>query len=220
MQLADEAHVAEQVGVAGEVEPVAVLELDDEADRVAEIERRLAARVPVAGRVVGVGHGHAGCPATSTVPPLFMPMTASSPPGSRRASHRLISCMHGQAGRSRLASGDRVAHVVEMAVGDEQQVAALDVRRRPWAARVAEPRVDQDDLAAGRPELEAGMAVPGERRVAASPMAPPPWALEDRRAGSVRLAAHRSMLDERAVHSASCPPRRSPRTSPSSTGRC
>ena len=32
-----------------------------------------------------------------------MPMTASDPPGSRRPSHRLISCMHGQTGRSRLA---------------------------------------------------------------------------------------------------------------------
>ena len=42
--LADEPHVAEHVGVAGEVEPEAVLELDDEADRLAEVERRLAPR--------------------------------------------------------------------------------------------------------------------------------------------------------------------------------
>src|SRR6478672_10654324 len=44
-------------------------------------------------------------PAASNVPPQFIPTAASAPPGSRRASHRLISCMHGHAGRSRLARG-------------------------------------------------------------------------------------------------------------------
>src|SRR5664279_2180790 len=40
----------------------------------------------------------------ANVPPLFIPVVASDPPGSRRASQRLISWMHGQVGRSRLAS--------------------------------------------------------------------------------------------------------------------
>src|SRR5690348_9447273 len=43
-------------------------------------------------------------PPASKVPPLFIPTAASCPPGRRRPSQRLISCMHGQAGRSRDAS--------------------------------------------------------------------------------------------------------------------
>src|SRR5450759_4065285 len=40
----------------------------------------------------------------ANVPPLFIPITASGPPGSRRASQRLSSWIAGQVGRRRLAS--------------------------------------------------------------------------------------------------------------------
>ena len=43
VQLADQPHVAEHVGVAGVIEAEAVLDLDHEAGRLAEVERRLAA---------------------------------------------------------------------------------------------------------------------------------------------------------------------------------
>ncbi len=58
------------------------------------------------------------------------------------------------------------AQVVEVTVGDEHDVAHIDVGGRPRAVRVAEPRVDEEGPAAGRSKLEAGMAVPGEGRVA------------------------------------------------------
>ena len=71
-------------------------------------------------------------PATSTVPPLFIPVIASAPPGSCRPSHRLSSWMHGQAGRRRRAEGDGIAQVVAVAVGHQEEVAARRPRRRPW----------------------------------------------------------------------------------------
>ena len=74
--------------------------------------------------------------------------------------------MHGQAGRSRLASATRVAEVVAVAVGHQHDVAGVDRVGGLGALRVAEPRVEQDGLAARRPDLDAGVAVPGERGVA------------------------------------------------------
>ncbi len=74
--------------------------------------------------------------------------------------------MHGQAGRSRLRERHRVTEVVAVAVGHEHHVADPDGVGRLRALRVAEPRIEQDRLAAGRLDLDAGMAVPGERRIA------------------------------------------------------
>ena len=59
----DQAHVAEDVRVAGEVEAEAVLELDDEPDRLAEIERRLGPAVESPAEWSAADHrdAHAGC---------------------------------------------------------------------------------------------------------------------------------------------------------------
>ncbi len=57
MELADQPHVAEHVRVAGVVQTEAVLQLEHEPGRLAEVERRLAARIPVARRMVRPGHG-------------------------------------------------------------------------------------------------------------------------------------------------------------------
>ena len=59
-----------------------------------------------------------------------------------------------------------VAHVVEVPVGHEQQVQLLLRLGRARAVRVAHPGVEQDHLAAGRPDLDRRVAEPGERRVA------------------------------------------------------
>ena len=58
------------------VDASAVLQPDHEANRLAQVQRSLAGRRPVAGRVVGVDHRHLQLPA-STVPPLFMPMIST-----------------------------------------------------------------------------------------------------------------------------------------------
>ena len=61
MQLADELHVAEDVRVAGEVDPPPILQLDDEADWLADVGRAAGRGVAehVTGGVVRVDHGHA-----------------------------------------------------------------------------------------------------------------------------------------------------------------
>ena len=142
MQLADQRHVAERLGIPRVVDAVAVLELDDEARRVAQVERRLAAGVPVAGRVVGAVTIVTRRPAASTVPPLFMPIDgvgAARQPARQPQAH----LVHARPGRPQPArQGDGVAHVVEVPVGHEQQVAAIDGVGRHRARRVAEPRVD------------------------------------------------------------------------------
>ena len=128
--LADQAHVAEHVRVAGEVEPEAVLELDDEADRLAEVERRLGAAVEVAGRVVGPDHRDLE-PGRLDRAALVHPDQAvlvGVVPAEPQA--HLVDA---RPGRARPA-GDhqRVAEVVAVAVGHEQQVAAVDVRPRAF----------------------------------------------------------------------------------------
>src|SRR5262245_65738224 len=56
-----------------------------------------------------------------------------------------------------------IAHVVAVAVGHEHDVAAVDDVGRFRAQRVAEPRVEEDRRARARADLDAGMAVPGDR---------------------------------------------------------
>ena len=51
-----------------------------------------------------------------------------------------------------------------MAVRDEHQVASAHGTLRLWRRRVAEPRIEQHDLAARRPQLDARVSVPGEAR--------------------------------------------------------
>src|SRR5262249_33681096 len=59
---------------------------------------------------------------------------------------------------------DVAAEVVEMAVGDEQHVAAVDLVRALGRLRVAEPRVEDDGLATGRLQLAGAVPVPGESK--------------------------------------------------------
>ena len=74
------------------------------------------------------------------------------------------------------------------------------------AGRVGEPRVEDDRPAAGGHDLEAAVAVPRDGRVSVgSPIGVPPSVCPVDASGAATLAG--------------CPPRRSPRTSPSSTGR-
>src|SRR4029079_17097166 len=62
MALADDAQVPEHRRVPDVVDGDAVLELDDEARGLAEIDGRPERGAPVAARVVGVDHGHADAP--------------------------------------------------------------------------------------------------------------------------------------------------------------
>ena len=75
--------------------------------------------------------------------------------------------VHARPGRSQPACERHpVPQVIAVAVGHQQHVADLDRVGGLGALRVAEPRIEQDGLAAGRLDLDAGVAVPGERRIA------------------------------------------------------
>ena len=105
-------------------------------------------------------------PAASNVPPSVHPdcrvRTARQP--SRKPQAHLVHARPRRAEPAGKRNG--VAHMVEVAVGHQEQVAALDRIGRARALRVGEERVDDDRLAARRADLEAAVAVPGERRVA------------------------------------------------------
>src|SRR6476660_2008404 len=49
MQILDPPHVRVPAGIAGVIDAISVLELDDEARRITEVERRLPTGVPVTG---------------------------------------------------------------------------------------------------------------------------------------------------------------------------
>ena len=149
-------HVAEHVRVAGVVEPEAVLELDDEADRLAEVERRLrrrrSSRRPSGRRRTIVTL----IPAASTVPPLFIPIDGVVAAGQLPAEPQ--------------------AHLVDARPGRPQPAGERDARRPGGrrgrgsraarrtrstesaglrAPRVAEPRVEEDRPAARRRDLDS-----------------------------------------------------------------
>ena len=56
VQLADEGHVAEGLGVTGVIDAIAVLELDNEAGGLTQVQSCLAAGIPVTGRMVRASH--------------------------------------------------------------------------------------------------------------------------------------------------------------------
>jgi hypothetical protein len=160
------------------VEAEAVLDLDDEAGRLAQVERDVAAERGAAGgdvarRVDGVGHRHPQ-PVDRDRAALVHP---DHPLGAvaevlAQPQAQLVDRRPARAG----PPGDRqgVPQVVEMAVRHEEDVAPVDRIGRLRALRVAEPGVDQDRLAARRPDLDAGVAVPGETRVATETHRAPP----------------------------------------------
>ena len=143
---------------------IAVLELDDEARRLAEVERRPppAFQSPAEWSAAVIV---TRSPAASTVPPLFMPITASPPPGRRRASHRLISWMHGQTGRSRLA------RATASPIWSSWPWVTSSRSQRSTASAgfgllgLANHGSTMTVLPPGRLDLDAGMAVPGDRGV-------------------------------------------------------
>ena len=112
-----------------------------------------------------MGHRHLDARRPRPCRPCSSRSAASAPPGSRRPSHRLISCMHGQAGRSRLASAtaspmwSKWPWVTSIRSQRSIESAVRGLRGLPNHGSI------RIDLAARRPDLEAGVAVPGERRV-------------------------------------------------------
>ena len=105
VQLADQAHVTEERGIASEVDARPARQRDDEPDRLAEVEWR-------AGRLAQSPAEWSACtivtvtPRVSTVPPLFIPMISASRSGWR-SSQRLSSWMQGQLGFVRRAIAGR-----------------------------------------------------------------------------------------------------------------
>ena len=150
-------------------------------------------------------------PRCSTVPPLFIPAMASTPPGRRRPIHRHSSWMPGQNGSSRVA------------------IAAASPKWSPWPCVTSStsqaatasaffglrglPNHGSNRIVSppGRPDLEAGMPEPRDRRVGV-----------ERHQRTSRGPYRRSAgpPGQSPVHFR--PPcrllSRSPRTSPSSTG--
>ena len=104
------------------IEAEAVLQLDDEPGRLTEIERRLTTGVPAPAEwsaYVMVTF----TPATSTVPPLFIPIAASvaaRQPTAKPQAH-LVDARPCRPQPRRECDG--VADVVVVSVGDEHQVA-------------------------------------------------------------------------------------------------
>ncbi len=65
-----------------------------------------------------------------------------------------------------LGEAPRCLRVVRVPVRDEHDVAAVDLLGRPRAQRIREPGVDEHDLVARRPDLDAGVSEPRDRRPA------------------------------------------------------
>ena len=154
------------VGVAGEVEAEPVLELDDEADRLAEVEGRLAAGVPVAGRMVGVGHRDLD----ARRPRTCRPCSCRSPrPRRPAAGGPATGSSRGCTARSVAAGWRARRHRPCGRSGRGSPASGRSARSsRPCAGCVGLPNHGSIRivLPPGRPDLEAGVAVPGERRIA------------------------------------------------------
>ncbi len=76
--------------------------------------------------------------------------------------------MHGQAGRRREAMATASPRWSPWPWVTRSRSQAVTLSARARAARVAEPRVDEDGPATGRRDLDAGVAVPGDRRAGGS----------------------------------------------------
>ena len=121
-------------------------------------------------------------PATSNVPPLFIPIGRVRPTGQPAAratgSSRGCTARPAAAGwraRPRRPCGRRGRGSRACRSQRSTESAVRGLRGLP------KPRIDEDGLAAGRPDLEAGVAVPGERRVAdRDPWWTPPGAMLQR----------------------------------------
>ncbi len=162
VELADDAHVAEDAGVARMVELEAVGEAHHVAHRVAAVED--AAFVQDPATVVGVHHGdrealHLLGAALVHLRQVLDAFRGQPVGGLRDADHLAGLVLAGQ--------GHRVADVVEVAVGDEHDVDLLEALQIVGAGGVAlHPGVDEHGLALGGVDLEGGVPQPGELQAA------------------------------------------------------
>src|SRR5258706_10005796 len=172
VELADERQVAEDRRVSGVVDPATVLELDDEPGRLAEIEGTLARGGPITRRVVGRDHRDPEAPGgdgAALVHPDDLDAGAGKPvlqPERELVDHR-PGRLRPPGNRERVGIPNLPrcrSEMVVVAVAHEHQAAGGHVRGGLRARRVAEPGVEQDRLAAGGDDLDAGVAVPGDRR--------------------------------------------------------
>ena len=180
MALADLLHVAEVGRVAGVVDRRAAADAQHEARRRPAVDHRRRAgrglRHAQAARVHGGHHGDRDLAVGDGDLAAHVHQRVEAHPLAREAEHcghvraELEARHEPRAGAAR--ERHRVAHVIEMAVRHQDVVEALHggegiatVARR-GVARVAQPRVDHQHVAAGRDDLEGGMPVPGDARLA------------------------------------------------------
>ena len=153
---ADQLHVPEDARVSGEVDLLAILELEDEAGRFAQGEHTV---LPHAARVARVRHGDldAGhldraalvrCFAVVLGKPLRGKPVADLDHGDHRTSELLRQL-------------DRLSEMVAVGVSERDQVDAFGLLLRLRAFRVLEPGIDVGALAAGAVKPERCMAEPG-----------------------------------------------------------
>ena len=154
----DEPHVAEDVGVTREVDPSPVLQLDDEADGLADVARAGGRGIAqdVACRVVGMDHGHTDAPCVEGAA-LVHARHLIHAPGQPAASPQaqLVDAGPGRSQATGDAHGVADVKMVEVAMGDEEQVAAIHRSGRLRGRRVAEPGIEQDATSALGLDLEA-----------------------------------------------------------------
>ena len=164
--LADQPHVAEQAGVGGVVDLLAVLEVEEEAARVAAVAAVGQHRAVEGERQLDAAEREVEAAAVLLAVDLGQPLLL-------RATGDLVVGDHRRAGA--LGDGDGVADVVAVAVRDEDEV-GLHLVGRGRRRRVAgEEGVDQETMAVGL-DQQAGMAQPlhsGRHRGSSLPGLPP-----------------------------------------------
>src|SRR5579859_1705330 len=146
VELGDDSHVTEHVGVAGEIDGVAVLELDDQTARLAAVDDLVA--VGDAARMLRVHERHLdavdvdGAALVGADERARVKSLRAEPGGDLEVADHLRLVLLGDL--------ERVCDVVEVAVRDEHEVAAIDLLHVGRGAGVVhDPRVDEDLLAFG-----------------------------------------------------------------------
>ena len=161
-ELRDQRHVAENVGVAGEVDGESVLELDHEPARVTAVDDR--AVLGDAARVLGVDQRdldavHLDGSALVGAHDLVRVEAFRAEPDAD-----LVVADDGGLGAAR--DLERVVDVVEVAVRDQHQVARVDGLQRLRRCRIAhDPGVDENLFALGALCLPGPVTDPGEADV-------------------------------------------------------
>ena len=157
VKLANDRHVAKHVGVAGMINLHPVGKLDHVAAGLAAVNDLVAVRN--AARVVGVHHGDLdvahGLRAAFVHARNLLYALLFQPVSKLGNGH--------DRGIMLLGDFNRIADVVEVAVGAEQDIHFLDVLLVLRALGIAhDPRVDDDDLAGWSFNAKGRMAEPGK----------------------------------------------------------